>query len=120
MPRLALYYVENHKIEIVHTYFGKERVLLNGNKISESDIKSRTPHIFKVDKQKYRITRRDYDKVGKMNSYEIQKDGAPVALINVEQQNSSFIIVLIILVGGVGCGYLFGAFVYQLFFTGIH
>ncbi|MBC6999731.1 hypothetical protein [Cytophaga sp. FL35] len=116
MPRLALYYVENHRIEIVKTLLGKEQVLLNGMKISEAKWEHATKHYFSVNRNKYRIGRRDSSKADKMNTYEIHKDGAPVALINVEQQSSSFIIVLIILVG-VGCGYLFGAFVYQLFFS---
>ena len=73
MPRLALYYVENHKIEIVQTILGKEQVLLNGVKISESKATAGSRHVFSVNKNNYRISRRDHSKVGRMNTYEIQK-----------------------------------------------
>ncbi|WP_209402039.1 hypothetical protein [Pseudozobellia sp. WGM2] len=114
MPRLALYYVENHKIEIVKTFLGKEKVLVNGAKISEKKSMNGVQHVFILNKNKFRIVRRHQSKVGSMNTYEIHKDEVPVALINVEQNKANHILILIIIVG-IGCGYLFGAFVYQLF-----
>lgn len=116
MPRLALYYIENHKIEIVKTFFGKEKVLLNGRKVSEKKSMVGVEHTFMVNKNHFRISRRDPSKTDKMNTHEIYKDGAPVALINVEQGMALHFLVLIVIVG-IGSGYLFGVFIYQLFFA---
>ncbi|SHJ74593.1 hypothetical protein [Pseudozobellia thermophila] len=116
MPRLALYYIENHKIEIVKTLLGREKVLLNGTKVSEKKSKPGVEHIFSVNKNHFRISRRNPSQADKMNAYEIFKDGVPLALINVEQGKALHFLIFILIVG-VGCGYLFGVFLYQLFFS---
>ncbi len=115
MPKRAIYYVENHKIEIVKTFFGKEKVLLNGKKISEKTGKESMEHTFTIDQNKYRITQRKGLQADKMNTYEIHKDNSPVALMNVVPQNSMQMLLLIIAVG-LGSGFIFGVLIYKMFF----
>lgn len=115
MPKRAIYYVENHKIEIVKTLFGKEKVLLNGKKVSEKAAKESREHTFTINQNSYRIAQRKGSQADKMNTYEIQKDNLPVALMNVVQQNSMQMLVLIIAVG-LGSGFIFGILLYKMFF----
>jgi len=115
MRKRAQYYIENYKIEIVKTFFGKEKVLLNGKKVSEHTGKFSVEHSFSINDNNYRITRRDGASAQKMNTYEIRKDGAPVALVNAVQQSSMQMLLLIIAVG-LGSGFIFGILLYRLFF----
>lgn len=115
MPRRALYYVENHKIEILKTFFGKEKVLLNGKKVSEKVAEVGTQHTFMINQNNYRIAPRESLQAQKMSTYEIRKDGAPVALVNSVAQNSIQMFVLIIVVG-LGSGFIFGVLLYNFFF----
>ena len=116
MSRRALYYVDNHKIEIVKTLFGKEKVFLNGKTISEKAIETGVQHTFAINKNKYRITRRYGLHAEKMNPYEIRKNGSPVALVDAAQRNSTQMFVIIIVVG-LGSGFIFGVLLYNLFFS---
>jgi len=115
MPKLALYYVDNHKIEIVKTFFGKEKVVLNGRTISEKAAKNSTEHTFSINQNNYRITRRKGSQAIKMNAYEVFKDSSPIALTNVVQQSATEIFLLIIAIG-IGCGFIFGLFIYKFLF----
>ena len=115
MRKRAQYYIENYKIEIVKTFFGKEKVLVNGKKVSERTGKLATEHSFKINENQYRITQRDGDSAEKMNTYEIRKDGAPVALVNAVKGSSMQMLFLIIAVG-LGSGFIFGVLLYRLFF----
>ena len=115
MARLALYYVDNHKIEIVKTLLGKEKVLLNGAVISEKKSEVGTEHTFEINKSRYRVVQRESSNAEKMNAYEIRKDGSPIALVNVVPQNSNKILVLIIAIG-LGAGFIFGVIIYRMFF----
>lgn len=115
MPKRAIYYVQNHKIEIVRTFFGKEKVLLNGVMVSEKAAKESLEHSFTIKQNNYRIIQRKGSLADKMNTYEIRKDNSPVALMNVVQQNSMQILLLIIAVG-LGSGFIFGVLLYKMFF----
>jgi hypothetical protein len=114
MPILAKYYIENHKIEVVKTFFGKEKVLLNGTAVSEHSSNSSSEHQFKIGKNRFKISKRNGQDAEKMNTFEIRKNGSPIALINIESQTSSQMFLLIIVVG-LGCGFLIGVLLYNIF-----
>lgn len=115
MARRALYYVENYKIEVVKTFFGMEKVLLNGKKVSEKHMKTGAEHTFTIANNKYKIVQREASSAKKMNAYEIRKNGTPMALINAVSNNSLQMFLLIVTVG-LGCGFLFGMMLYKMFF----
>ncbi len=111
--KLATYYIENYKIEVVKTVFGKEKVLLNGTKVSEKTSGDTTEHHFEIAGNRYKISQRNSSQSEKMNAYEILKNGSPIALINIESQTSLQIFVLIVAIG-LGLGYMVGVLVYNM------
>ncbi|MGB6152427.1 MAG: hypothetical protein WBG48_10570 [Pricia sp.] len=113
MAKLATYYIENHKIEIIKTLFGKEKVLLNGITVSEKPSGATTDHQFIIDKNRFRISKREPSAAEKMNAFEILRNGSPIALINIESQTSIKIFMLIIAIG-VGLGFMVGVLVYNM------
>lgn len=113
MAKLATYYIENHKIEIIKTLFGKEKVLLNGTTVSENTSGATTEHQFIIDKNRYQISQRERSDAEKMNAFEILKNGSPIALINIESQTSIKIFVLIIAIG-LGLGFMVGVLAYNM------
>ncbi|SDE10737.1 hypothetical protein SAMN05421636_103267 [Pricia antarctica] len=113
MAKLATYYIENHKIEVVKTLFGKEKVLLNGTQISEKTSGDTTQHHFEIAGHRYTISQRDSSQSEKMNAYQILRNESPIALINIESQTSIKILVLIVAIG-LGLGFMVGVLVYNL------
>ncbi len=113
MAKLATYYIENHKIEVVKTLFGKEKVLLNGTKVSEKTSGDTNEHHFEIVGHRYKILQRESSQADKMNAYEILKNGSPIALINIESQTSVQMYLLIVVVG-LGLGFMVGVLVYNV------
>lgn len=113
MAKLATYYIENHKIEVVKTLFGKERVLLNGTKVSEKTSGNTAKHNFEIAGHRYKILQRDSSQSEKMNAFQILKNGTPIALVNIESQTSIKILVLIVAIG-LGLGFMVGVLVYNV------
>ena len=113
MAKLATYYVENHKIEVIKTLFGKEKVLLNGMTVSKKTSGGTSAHQFVIDENRFRISKRQGLDAEKMNAFEILKNGSPIALINIEPQTSLRIVVLIIAIG-LGLGFMVGILVYNM------
>jgi hypothetical protein len=117
MLRRAQYYVDNHKIEIVDTFFGKEKILVNGKVRSERPTDRSVEHTFHIDKDKYRIIKRDSSKADKMNLYQVIRNDHPVALVDIKKTNTSQLFLLMIAVG-LGCGYIFGVLLFHLLSPG--
>lgn len=116
MAKLATYYIKNHKIEVVKSLFGKERVLLNGAQVSEKTSGDMAEHHLDIGGNRYKIVQRHSSLSEKMNAYEISKNGSPIALINIESQTSIKIFVLIVAIG-LGLGFMVGVLVYNLVLT---
>lgn len=114
MLRRAQYYVDNHKIEIIDTFFGKEKILVNGKEVSVQSTDRAVEHIFHIDKDKYRIIKRDSSKADKMYIYHIIRNEAPVVLVDIRKKNTSQMFLLIIAIG-LGCGFIFGVLLFHLF-----
>lgn len=93
--------------------FGKEKVLLNGTKVSEKTFGDTTEHHFEIAGNRYKISQRDSSQSEKMNAYEILKNGSPVALINIESPTSLQMYILILVIG-LGLGYMVGVLVYNM------
>ena len=113
MPVVATYYIENHKIEVVKTWLGKEKVLLNGSKVSEKSATDTQAHSFQIGNNRFKINKREREDAEKMNAYEILKNEAPIALINIEKQSATKMFILIIAVG-LGCGFIIGVLVFNM------
>ena len=114
MAKCAMYYIENHKIEVVNTFLGKEKILLNGTTVSEKSASVGTSHTFSIGKNQYRIAQRDksYRKGG--NLFEVRKNGAPLSLVNLRPQTSTQLLILVVLMG-LGFGFTLGLLFYNLF-----
>jgi hypothetical protein len=114
MARCAMYYIDNHKIEVVNTFMGKEKILLNGIKVSEKYADIGDFHTFSIGKNHYRIAQRNlgYGKDG--STFEIRKNGMPLSLTNLLPQTSTQLFVLVIVLG-LGFGFTLGILFYNLF-----
>lgn len=113
MTTLATYYIDNHKIEIIKTIFGKEKVLLNGSKVSEKSSDDQSSHQFNIGQNRYKISQRPNSDAEKMNAFEVLKNESPIALVNIESQTSIKLFLLIIAIG-LGCGFMIGILVYNM------
>lgn len=118
MTKCAMYYIENHKIEVVNTFYGKEKVLLNGKTVSEKTSRIGTIHKFSIGKNEYRIAQRDYSSQKKGNFFEVRKNGMPISLINLWPQTSTQLLILVIFMG-LGFGFTLGILCYNLFWPAI-
>ncbi len=114
MAKCAMYYIDNHKIEVVNTFMGKEKIFLNGVKVSEKYADIGDFHTFLIGKNNYRISHRDlgYGKSG--NTFEIRKNGMPLSLTNLLPQTSAQLFVLVVILG-LGFGFILGILFYNLF-----
>lgn len=109
-----MYYIENHKIEVVNTFFGKEKVLLDGKTVSEQPSRVGTIHKFSIGKNDYRIAQRDYSSQKEGNFFEVRRNGMPVSLINLWPRTSTQLLILVIIMG-LGFGFTVGILFYNLF-----
>ncbi len=114
MVKCALYYIENHKIEVVNTFLGKEKILLNGVTVSEKSFNVGISHTFSIGKNQYRISQRDKSYSKRGNMFEIRKNGMPLSLVNLRPQTSTQLLILVIVMG-LGFGFTFGLLFYNLF-----
>ena len=111
MTTLAKYYVENNKIVVLKTFFGREKVLVNGVAVSNKSVKENALHHFSIEKDKYQIAHREALQAEKMNTFEIVKNGMPIALVD-RASNNSFQILIMVVAVGLGCGFMIGILVY--------
>ncbi|QLG46017.1 hypothetical protein [Costertonia aggregata] len=112
MAKSAMYYVDNYKIEIVNTIFGKEKVLLNGIKVSEKPTRARYEHNFSVGKNQYQIVQnKAHGRKG--NLFEIKRNNVPVSLVNLLPQTSTQLLFLLIIMG-LGIGFLIGKVLFKI------
>ncbi len=110
----AMYYIENHKIEVVSTFLGKEKILLNGKTVSEKSSSIGTSHTFTIGKNEYRIAQRDKSYRKRGNIFEIRKNGMPVSLVNIRPKTSTQLLFLVIVMG-LAFGFTLGVLCYNLF-----
>lgn len=111
--KCAEYYVENHKIEIYDSFFGKEKVYLNGRKISESKSTLRRSHQFNIKDNAYTISPKMIPSSTNIKYFEVYKNGAPLTLVNFIDTNSRGIFVLVIVIGLI-VGFIIGLYLYEL------
>ncbi|MFS4493599.1 hypothetical protein [Maribacter sp. 2308TA10-17] len=114
MAICAMYYIENHKIEVVSTFLGKEKILLNGKTVSEQNSNIGSSHTFTIGKNEYRIAQRDktYQKRGSI--FEVRKNGMPISLVNIRPKTSTQLFVMVIIMG-LAFGFTLGILFYNLF-----
>lgn len=114
MAICAMYYIENHKIEVVSTLLGKEKILLNGRTVSEKIANVGTSHTFAIGKNEYRIAQRDKTFRKRGSIFEIRKNGMPVSLVNIRPKTSTQLLILVIIMG-LAFGFTVGILCYNLF-----
>lgn len=114
MAICAMYYIENHKIEVVNTLLGKEKILLNGKMISKKSATIGTSHTFTIGGNEYRIAQRDKTYKRRGSIFEIRKNGMPVSLVNIHPKTSTQLLILVIIMG-LAFGFTLGILMYNLF-----
>ncbi|CAM3523656.1 hypothetical protein [Zobellia roscoffensis] len=114
MLKRALYYVDNHKIEVVHTLFGKEKVLLNGKTVSKKISDAGVEHTFTIGENRYWVAQRDASYGDKLNRFEVRKNGSPISLVNILSQKSSNQMFAVVILCGLGSGFILGVIIYKL------
>lgn len=113
--KCAEYYIENHKIEIFNSVFGKEKIFVNGSKISERKSVLGKPHHFTIKNNEYSIKAKLSLTEPKGRFFEVYKNGIPLTLVNFTVQNSRGLLALVVILG-LGLGYLIGINMYQVLF----
>ena len=114
--KYAEYTIENNKVEFFNTVFGKERVLLNGNVISEKHSFSGTDHYFRIGNVNYSIRPICSLKALGSISFKLHKNGLPVDFKNmVNHKTGTFpmhkiIKAILLAFAGVATGYLFAQY----------
>lgn len=114
MAICAMYYIDNHKIEVVNTLLGKEKVLINGKIVSKKSATIGTFHTFKIGNNEYQIGQRDktYKKSGSI--FEVRKNGMPISLVNIRPQSSTQLLILVIIMG-LAFGFALGVLLYNIY-----
>lgn len=113
MIKYAEYYIENYKIEIFNSLFGKERVLLNGKKVSEKKSKKGLEHEFNVGSSQYRIEPQGKATIFLHQNFKVKKDGESVLLVNFLSHDSKKVLFFVVIVG-LGIGFIVGRLLYDL------
>ncbi|MDO6517562.1 hypothetical protein [Zobellia uliginosa] len=114
MSKRALYYIDNHKIEVVHTFFGKEKILLNGRTVSKKVFEVGVEHLFTIGENRYRIAQRDISYGEKLNRFEIRKNGSPISLVNRLSRKPSHQMFIMVVLCGLGTGFILGVVLYKM------
>ena len=111
--KCAEYYLDNHKIEIYASFFGKEQVLVNNKPISELRSSVNNPHRFKLGNNTYDINSKLHIAGPSGKAFEVYKNGEELTLVNFKSQSSKSLLFLIIALG-ISFGYIVGIYVYQM------
>ncbi len=119
MPKSALYYIDNHKIEVVNTFFGKEKILLNGRTVSKKMTEVGTEHTFTIGENRYWISQRNTSYGEKLNRFEVRKNGSPISLVNILSQKSSNQMFAVVILCGLGSGFILGVIIYKLLWLAV-
>ena len=110
--KCAEYYLDNHKIEIFASLFGKEVILVNNKPISELKSSAKEPHRFKLGKNTYDVNSKIHFAGPSGKSFVVSKNGEELTLVNFETQSSKSLLFLIIVLG-IAFGYIVGIYLYQ-------
>ncbi|MDB4292371.1 hypothetical protein N9954_03130 [Maribacter sp.] len=116
--KCAEYYLDNHKVEIYATLFGKELVLVNNRPISELKSSTKKPHRFKLGNNTYDISSKLHIGGPSGKAFEVYKNGEELVLVNFKSQSSKSLLFLIIVLG-LAFGYIVGMYLYQLYPIGL-
>lgn len=108
-----MYYIDNYKIEVVNTMFGKEKVLLNGVKVSEKPKKEAKTHNFSIGKNNYQIFQNTKNFSKNRNVFEVRRNDVPVSLVNLLPQSSTQLLVLLVIMG-LGLGFVIGKVLFKI------
>lgn len=110
--KCAEYYVDNHKIEIHSSFFGKELVVVNNKPISERKSSIKDPHRIQLGNNSYDINAKLHITGPSGKAFEIYKNGKELSLINFKSQSSKPLLFFIIALGLV-FGFFVGLYIYQ-------
>jgi len=112
MMKCAEYYLDNRKIEVFNSIYGKVMVFLDGNKISEKYAIFGSEHFFTLNGNNYSLVLGVNIIQVKGRSFEIRKNGIPIPLNEHFTLNTIRIFVLTIILG-LALGFLLGISIYE-------
>ncbi len=99
MEKCAMYFIENQKIEVISTFYGKEMVLLNGVQVSEKSPGVKASHIFTIGENEYTISQGGCGAKKQGNGFVICKNGEAISLVNFMPQTSTQLFIFMVLTG---------------------
>ena len=112
--KCAEYYLDNHKIEIYATLFGKEMILVNNKPVSELKSSTKRAHRFKLGDNTYDVSSKLRIAGLSRKVFEVHRNGEELTLVNFKAQNSKALLFLIVVIG-VAFGYVVGIYLYQAY-----
>jgi len=112
--KCAEYYLDNHKIEIYSTFFGKELVVVNNSTISERKSSTKDPHRFTLGNNSYDINSKLNITGPTGKTFEVYKNGEEMTLFNFKSQSSKSLLFLIVILG-IAFGYVVGMYLFQMY-----
>ncbi len=112
MMKCAEYYLDNHKIEVYNSMYGKVKVLLDGINISEKYAIFGSEHFFSLGGNNYSLQLGGTMKI-KGRYIQIRKNGIPIALKEPFTVNTVRVYLFTIALGLI-LGFLLGTSIYEI------
>ncbi|QWX82975.1 hypothetical protein H0I23_10930 [Cellulophaga sp. HaHaR_3_176] len=113
MKKRAEFYIEDNKIEVFNSLMGKERVLLNGAKVSEKFGLLRSEHYFTFGGNNYDVRFERNLVFPNFKSFKIHKNSMPLNIENYMAKSSRNLLILIIILG-LWLGFIIGMQLYKV------
>ena len=113
--KCAEYYLDNNKIEIFATLFGKELIMVNDKQVSELKSSTKRPHRFQLGANTYYVSSKlDFAKPsGKI--FEVYKNGNELSLVNFKPQSPKALLHLIVILA-ISFALFIGFYLYNAYF----
>jgi hypothetical protein len=113
MKKAAEFYLEKNKIEIFNSLIGKQRVLLNGSKVSEKNTLLDPEHYLTIQGENYYIRLKRCFFSLKSEDLKIHKNSLPLNLDYTSAKSSRSILFLVIVLG-LWLGFIVGMQLYKM------
>ena len=110
--KCAEYYLENHKIEIFSSFFGKEKILVNNKPVSELNSSIRRPHRFRLGNNNYDVSSKLHIAEPSGKEFRFRKNGKALSLVNLKSQSSKVLLLLIVALA-ISFGFFLGTYLYR-------
>ena len=112
MMKCAEYYLDNHKVEVFNSLFGKVTVVLDGTTISEKYALFGSEHFFTLNNNAYSLMLGVKIAQIRGRSVEIRKNGLPIPMEDHFSLNTVRVYMLTVVLG-LSLGFLLGLSIYR-------